>query len=83
MPNTVLLLTWNNNTQQAGCKPTDQLMVVACKPEAKAFAFFMNIASRTETDVTLQLPTQWNDKWVHLYGVMAAENVKSNSSSLV
>ncbi|RYG15944.1 MAG: hypothetical protein EOO07_14270, partial [Chitinophagaceae bacterium] len=82
LPNNSLLLTWNNNTHQAGCKPTDQLMVVAYEPEAKAYAFFMKIASRTETEVTLQLPTQWNDKLVHLYGFMAAENSKSNSSSL-
>ena len=77
-----LQLTWNNNAAQAGCKPTDQLMVVVFEPEAKEYAFFMNAATRSEAEVSLSLSTQWSEKNVHVYGFMAAENGKGNSSSL-
>ena len=77
-----LQLTWNNNAAQAGCKPTDQLMVVVFEPEAKEYAFFMKVASRSEAEVSLTLSPQWSGKNVHIYGFMAAENGKVNSSSL-
>ncbi|MDD3004539.1 DUF6266 family protein [Flavobacterium sp.] len=77
-----LLLTWTDNSQQADCKPNDQLMVVAYEPESKSYAFFMKAATRAAAETVLQLPASWNGKLVHLYGFMAAENGKSNSSSL-
>ena len=77
-----LQLTWNNNATQAGCKPTDQLMVVVFEPEAKEYAFFMKAATRAEAQVSLSLSPQWSGKDVHVYGFMAAENGKGNSGSL-
>ena len=77
-----LQLTWNNNAAQAGCKPTDQLMVVVFEPEAKEYAFFMKVASRSEAEVSLTLSPQWSGKKIHVYGFMAAENGKGNSGSL-
>lgn len=76
-----LQLTWNNKVQ-AGCKPTDQLMVVVFEPESKAYAFFMKIATRADAEAVLPLPPQWNGKSVHVYGFMASENGKANSGSL-
>lgn len=77
-----LQLTWNNNSAQAGCKPTDQLMVVVFNPQANEYAFFMNAASRSEAQVSLSLAAQWSGNNVHVYGFMAAENGKGNSGSL-
>ncbi len=80
--NHTLQLTWNDNTAQAGCKPTDALMVVVFEPEAKEYAFFMKAATRSEAEVSLLLSPEWSGKNVHVYGFMAAENEKTNSCSL-
>jgi hypothetical protein len=80
--NHALKLTWNDNAAQAGCKTSDQLMVVVFAPEAKEYAFFMNAATRSGIEVTLSLSPQWSGKNVHVYGFMAAENGKENSGSL-
>ena len=77
-----LQLTWNNNSAQAGCKTTDQLMLVVFEPETIEYGFFMNAATRSDVEVSLALPAEWSGKKVHVYGFMAAENGKSNSGSL-
>ena len=77
-----LQLTWNNNAAQAGCKTTDQFMVVVFEPETSEYGFFMHAATRSDAEVSLALPAEWSGKKVHVYGFMASENGKGNSGSL-
>ena len=76
-----LQLTWSDNSNQGGTKPTDELIVVVYNPAKEEYVYYSPAGTRADATATVGLPENYVGDEVYVYAFMAAVNGKSNSSS--
>ncbi|WP_432670423.1 DUF6266 family protein [Flavobacterium sp. SM2513] len=76
-----LQFTWNNNSNQGGTKPTDELIIVVFNSEKEEYVYYSPAGTRADETAIVALPDNYVGDEVYVYAFMAAVNRKSNSSS--
>ena len=70
-PLEVSVTVTNANLDAPGAKPTDRLCLVAYCPDMGQAAFSLGVATRSDSSVTLHVPSMWQGMNVHVYGFLA------------
>lgn len=81
LPAAELKLTWVDNSNQAGTKPTDTLMVVTVSELTDEFEFFLNAGTRSQAEAIIALPGYLAGRNLHVYAFMVSDDGKINTTS--
>ena len=80
-PLEVSVTVTNANLDAPDAQPTDRLVVAASCPDMAQGVTSAGVATRSDSSVTLHVPTTWQGMNVHVYGFVAAAGEKRPEAS--